>query len=36
LKKVFFIAFDARAKAACDTAFEKAIAENRLVKQARK
>jgi nudix-type nucleoside diphosphatase (YffH/AdpP family) len=35
LKRVFFIAFDARAKAACVTALEKAIAENKLVKQER-
>jgi nudix-type nucleoside diphosphatase (YffH/AdpP family) len=36
VKKVFFIAFDARAQAACDAALEKAIAENKLVKQERK
>jgi O-acetyl-ADP-ribose deacetylase (regulator of RNase III) len=33
LKKVFFIAFDARAKAACDAVLEKAAAENKLVKK---
>ncbi len=33
LKKVFFIAFDARAKAACDAVLEKAAAERRLVKK---
>jgi nudix-type nucleoside diphosphatase (YffH/AdpP family) len=33
LKRVFFIAFDARAKAACDAELDRAAAENKLVKK---
>jgi nudix-type nucleoside diphosphatase (YffH/AdpP family) len=33
LKKVFFIAFDAKAKAACDAVLEKAASEHKLVKK---
>jgi nudix-type nucleoside diphosphatase (YffH/AdpP family) len=31
LRKIFFVAFDARAKAACDAVLEKAVAENTVV-----